>query len=628
MGWTTSSRKRIASAAASLILLPALLVWAAEPGLGAPRHGATIGDTLKYPKGFTNFGYANPNAPKGGSLTLSAQGSFDTLNPFSLKGRAPLMMGALVFESLTENSLDEPFSVYGLLAESMDIAADGMSVVFTLNPKARFADGRLVTAEDVVFSFEVLRSEAAQPFYRYYYNDVASVKALDRRRVRLRFSRRNRELPLIAGQISILPRHFYEGKDFGRDFVTKALGSGPYRVQAHKFGKSISYQRNPRYWGWREGVNRGKYNFDRIDVKFYRDQTVRLEAFKAGEFDFMSINSSKQWAVDVKGAKWDKGYLVREQLGHSNNAGIQGFVFNTRLPIFKDRDVRHALALAMDFDWSNRTLFYGQYTANHSYFSNSELAARGLPSPAELELLNPLRAQLPPAVFTKPVDVLGKEYRNIRQRLRAAKRMLVNSGWQVRDGRLTESKTGRVMRFTVTLVSAGFERIVEPYINNLRKLGAEVDMKVVDDAVYEELIKARNFQMVVSNYGQSQSPGNEQRDLWHSSAADQEGSRNLPGIKNPAVDALVEAVIKAPGRDALLVAVRALDRVLWHEHYLVPHWYIAYHRVTYWNKLRHPQSLPLYYNPLAFIPYWWEDPALAQGLAAAIKANQPFRPSR
>ena len=615
------------SAAAVGLLLVAMLGGEARPVRGVPRHGASMGGQLKYPKGFGHFNYANPRAPKGGRLTLSALGSYDTLNPFGLKGRAPLMLGALVFESLVENSLDEPFSVYGLLAESIDVAADGMSVVFTLHPKARFADGRPVTAADVVFSFAVLRSKAAQPFYRYYYNDITSVKALDKRRVRLRFSRLNRELPLIAGQVSILPRHIYEGKDFGRDFVAKALGSGPYRVQAHQFGKSISYQRNPDYWGWEAGINQGRYNFDRIVVKFYRDPTVQLEAFKARAFDFMAINSSKQWAVDAKGPKWDKGYLQREQLEHSNNAGIQGFVFNTRLPIFKDRNVRHALALAMDFNWSNRTLFYGQYTASHSYFSNSPLAARGLPTPAERKLLDPLRKQLPPAVFTTPVAVLGKKHRTIRQRLRVAKGMLNQAGWKVKKGILTESGTGRVMRFTVTLVSAGFERIVEPYINNLRKLGARVDMKVVDDAVYEKRIKSHNYQMVVNNFGQSQSPGNEQRDFWHSSSADQEGSRNLAGIKNQAVDALVEAVIQAPDRTSLVVAARALDRALWHGHYLVPHWYIPYHRVTYWNKFRHPPTLPLYYNPLGYISYWWHSPQRAQALAAAIEAGQPFRPS-
>jgi microcin C transport system substrate-binding protein len=611
-------------AALLLALAATTLATAGGGAAGRERHGEAIDGALKYGAGFSHFDYANPKAPVGGKLTLSAQGSFDTLNPFSLKGRAPLLLGGLVFESLTENSLDEPFSIYGLLARSIEIAPDGMSVTFRLNPKARFSDGKPVTAEDVIFSFRMLRSKAASPFYRYYYKDISSLKALDRRTVRLGFSRRNKELPLIAGQVPVLPRHFYEGKDFGRDFVQRALGSGPYTVAKHDFGKSIRYARNPKYWGWGEGVNRGKYNFAEIEVKFYRDDTVRLEALKAGEFDFMRIASSKQWAVDVAGSKWDKGYVVKELLKHRNNAGIQGFVFNTRLPIFRQREVRHALALAMDFEWSNRTLFYGQYTANHSYFSNSELAAVGLPSPEELKLLEPWRGKVPEAVFSKPVGVLGKAYKTVRERLRAAKRMLSRAGWEVNGGVLTHSETARKMRFTVTLVSPAFERVVEPFLNNLRKLGVRATAKVVDDAVYEKVIKAHDFEMVVGSFGQSQSPGNEQRDYWHSAAADQEGSRNLPGIRNPAVDALVEALIKAPNRKALITATRALDRVLWHEHYLVPHWYIAAHRVTYWNKLSHPKTLPLYYNPLSFLMYWWVEPGKERGLAAAVQAGRRF----
>ncbi len=609
-------------------LLAALLLWAGPALAERARHGAALGAALKYPAGFTHYGHANPAAPKGGRLALPAFGKYDTLNPFTLKGRAPLLLQGLVFETLMDTSADEPFSVYGLLAESIEIAADGRSVIFRLDPRARFADGRPVTAADVVFSFKVLRSEAATPFYRFYYNDVSSVQALDKRTVRLGFARKNRELPFIAGQIPVLPKHVYGEGDFGRDFVRKALGSGPYRVERFDIGKNIIYGRRKDYWGRKLGVNRGRYNFDQMVVKYYRDQFVMLEALKAGEIGFMAINSSKQWAVNVKGKKWDKGYIVKERLKHSNNAGMQGFIFNVRLPIFRNREVRHALALALDFEWSNRTLFYGQYTANDSYFANSELAARGLPSPGELKLLEPYRKHLAPAVFTKPVQALGKRYKSIRARLRAAKRMLGGAGWKVRQGILTEAATGRKMSFTVTLVSPAFERIVEPYLNNLRKLGVRAKIKVVDDAVYEKLIKGHKYEMVVANFGQSQSPGNEQRNFWHSSAADQDGSRNLIGIKNPAVDALVEAVINAPGRKALVTATRALDRALWHEHFIVPHWYIPSHRVAYWNKLGRPKNPPLYYAPLGYLPYWWMDEAREQGLAAAMKNNRPFLPSR
>ncbi|RMF91885.1 MAG: ABC transporter substrate-binding protein [Nitrospinota bacterium] len=591
------------------------------------RHALALGTEPKYPPGFAHFDYADPQALKGGVLTLSSLGTFDKLNPFSLKGISPLLLGGLVFESLTESSLDEPFAVYGLLAESMAVADDQLSITYRLNPRARFADGTPVTAADVVFSFQILRSEAASPFYRYYYRDIQEVEALDQHTVRLRFARRNPELPLIAGQVPILPKHFFAGKDFERDFISSVLGSGPYVVKDFAFGKYIRYRRNPEYWGRDLNVNVGKYNFDEIVVKYYRDDTVRLEGLKAGEFDFLWVNNSKQWALDVAGDKWEKGYLVKETLRHHNTAGMQGFVFNLRRPIFQNRDVRHALSLAFDFEWSNRTLFYGQYTRNDSFFDNSELAAEGLPSPEELKLLEPLRPYLPPAVFTEP---MGKpeQYRSIRQRLRAAKRLLRKAGWKIQNGVLTETKTGRQMRFTITLVSPAWQRIVEPYIANLRKLGVQATMKLVDESIYERIIRTRDFDMVVEVFPQSQSPGNEQRDYWHSDAADIEGSRNIIGIKNLAVDALVEAIITAPTRRELLTATHALDRVLWHEHYVVPHWYIDRHRITYWNKFSYPQTLPLYYTPLSHLMFWWVDPEKERALAAAMAQNRPLRLNR
>jgi microcin C transport system substrate-binding protein len=430
---------------------------------------------------------------------------------------------------------------------------------------------------------------------------------------------------MIAGQVSILPKHFYSGKDFDRDFVTAALGSGPYIVKEFEFGKSIRYQRNPAYWGRELNMNVGKYNFDEIVVKFYRDDTVRLEGLKAGEFDFMAVNNSKQWAKDVDGDKWVKGYLVKETLPHRNTAGMQGFAFNLRRPFFQNREVRHALALALDFAWMNTTLFYGQYTANDSFFDNSELAAEGLPTPAELALLEPLRAHLSPAVFTEPLQALGKQYTDARERLRAAQGLLKKAGWEVRNGVLTETATGQVMRFTITLVEPSWQRIVEPYIASLNKLGVQATMKVVDESIYERLVRTHDFDMVVESIGQSQSPGNEQRDYWHSEAADQEGSRNLSGIKNSAVDALVETIITAGTREELVTATRALDRVLWHEHYVVPHWYIDRYRITYWNKFSHPATLPLYYSPLGYLMYWWVDTNKERALTEAVAANRALK---
>ncbi len=600
------------------------LLWGVAVRAGTPQHGLALGTSPHYPAGFAHFAYAEPRALQGGTLTLASLGGFDKLNPFSLKGRPPPLLSALVFESLTVSALDEPFAVYGLLAETIEVADDGLSVTYRLNPKARFADGMAVTAEDVVFSYTVLRSEAAVPTYRTYYRDITSVEALDRTTVRMAFRRVNRELQLITGQLPILPKHIYAGKDFEKDFLSLAVGSGPYSVKQFDFGKRIHYQRNAAYWGKTLNVNVGKYNFDDIVVKLYRDGIVLLEGLKAGEFDFMEVNNSKQWAKDVGGEKWDRGYLIKALLPHQNTAGMQGFAFNIRRPIFQQRDVRQALALALDFTWMNSSLFYKQYTAHESFFDNAELAAKGLPSAAELALLEPWRAQLPPAVFTTPMEGLGPAYTNLRQRLRAAQQLLKGAGWEVQNGVLTETTTGRPLRFTITLDQPDWQRLAEPYMDNLKKLGIQATMKIVDDSVYEGLLRTYDFDVVVAVFPQSQSPGNEQRSYWHSEGADEEGSANLIGIKHPAVDALVEAIITAEARADLVTAVQALDRVLWHEHYVVPHWYIAQHRVTYWNKLRYPQTLPRYYEPLQHVMYWWLDPDQARALAEARAAQQPL----
>lgn len=616
---------------AAWLLAPCLLwclLWAPLAQASEPQHGLALGTTVKYPPGFAHYAYADPQAIKGGVLTLASPGSFDKLNPFSLKGRAPLLLQALVFESLTERSLDEPFSEYGLLAESITVADDGLSVTYQLRPQARFADGQPVTAEDVVFSYAILRSEAALPTYRAYYRDLATVEALDRLRVRLTFTRHNRELPLIAGQLPILPKHIYEGQPFDRGFVQLAVGSGPYTVKDVAFGKRLRYERNPAYWGRDLNLNVGKYNFDAIVVKYYRDTTVILEALKAGEFDWLEVNHSKQWAKDVAGDKWDHGYLIKTALPHHNTAGMQGFVFNLRRPLFQQRAVRHALALALDFPWMNAALFYGQYTANASFFDNADLAATGLPTPDERTLLEPWRAQLPPAVFDEPMQGLGHAYADLRQRLRAAQQLLKQAGWEIRDGVLTETATGQALRFTITLDQPDLQRLVEPYIDQLRKLGVQAGMKLVDDSIYERLIRTHDFDMVLATFPQSQSPGNEQAEYWHSESADQEGSSNLIGLKHPAVDALVDAIASAPSRAALLTAVHALDRVLWHEHYVVPHWFINVHRLTYWNKLAYPATLPLYYESLTHLMYWWLDPAKAGALTEARAAKRPVAAGR
>ncbi len=604
--------------AAALLAFLAVFV-AAPPAWAEPRHGVSPDGEVKYPAGFSHYDYANPSAPKGGRLVLSRVVKFDKLNPFSLKGNdAPFILR--IFDTLGDASQDEPFSLYGLLAESIDIAKDGLSVTFKLRPQARFADGKPVTADDVVFTLNVLRSKAALPFFRFFYRDVKSVKALNRRTVRFEFSRRNRELPMILAGLSILPRHFYGQGDFGRDFNTQALGSGPYRVKDFEFGKFIRYERNKNYWGRDLNVNKGRYNFDEILIKIYGDPTVRKEGLKSGDFDFLWVFNSKDWATTFRGKQWDKGWIGNITLKHQNPAGMQGYVFNLRKSIFKNREVRQALALAMDFDWSNRNLFYGQYTANDSYFDNSELGATGLPSPEELKILEPLRGQLPEAVFTEPMGA-EKPQRSIRQRLREAKRLLAKNGWVVKNRRLVNAKTGRPMRFTVLMFQPAFARITEPFINNMKRLGVQADMKRVDSSIYEQRLRNFNYDMIVSSWGQAPSPGNEQMNYWHSRSANQPGSRNMIGLADKAVDTLVETLIAARTRKDLVTATRALDRALWHGNYVVPHWFIGYHRVSMWNKFKRPERTPLYYQPWSFLHFWWTTPGLQSTLKEARKSN-------
>lgn len=602
------------------VLILLMVAVFASQAAAKPRHGTSLEAVVKYPPGFAHYDYAQPGARKGGELVLSRAFGFDKLNPFSLKGRAAPLI-SLVFDSLADHALDEPFSQYGLLAESIDLAKDDLSVTFTLRSNARFSDGKPVRAEDVVFTFNTLLSQAATPLYRFYYRDVARVKAINQRKVRFEFSRKNRELGLILSEMSVLPRHFYQGQDFSRSFDTQVLGSGPYRVKAYEFGKYIVYERNKNYWGRKLNVNVGRYNFDQVRVTIYRDPTVEQEGLKKGDTNFLWVFNSKHWATNIRGRKWDKGWIVKELLKHNNTAGMQGYAFNLRQPIFQNREVRKAIALAMDFEWSNRNLFYGQYAELDSYFDNSELAAEGLPTPEELQLLEPLRAHLPPEVFTTPMGS-GKPRRPIRQRLREAKRLLNKNGWRYTNGVLTETKTGRPLRFTVLLAQPGFTRITEPFINNLKRLGIQASMKVVDSSVYVQRERKFDFDMIVGSWGVSQSPGNEQMNNWHSSSAGQEGSQNVIGIRNKAVDELVKTMIGAKTREHLIVATHALDRALWFGHYVVPHWFIGTHRVTYWNKFRRPAVLPKYYSPEQYLFYWWVDPKLEGQLKAAVSAGR------
>lgn len=572
-------------------------------------HGISIDGVLQYPKGFKRFHYTSPQARSGGTLVLHDLGSFEKMNPFTLKGSAPQGLSPYVFETLAVPSLDEPFSQYGLIAEDIELAADKKSVTFTLNPKARFSDGSPVSAEDVKFSLDTLKSEQAHPFYQMYFHDIESAEILDTRKVRFRFARPNRELHMISTQLPVLSKQFYSRNPFnpvdGHGAMTVPVGTGPYLVAEVLPGKSITYKKNPDYWARDLAVRKGMFNFETIVVKYFKDPVVSLEAFKAGEFDFMMVHIAKQWNRDLTGRRFDSGELIKKRFPHKNNAGMQGFAFNTRKPLFADPRVRRALGLAFDFEWTNKTLFFSEYNRNDSFFSNSNYAAKGLPDAGELKLLEPFRSQLPPEVFTQPLAPPTTDPpSSLRANMQEAKTLLEQAGWTVKEGILTNAG-GERFRFDILLADTAFERVIAPYVANLKKMGIEATYRTIDPALYADRIKNFDFDMVVTTYGQSQSPGNEQRDYWTTAAADRKGSKNLAGIKNPVVDGLVDAIIYAQTQHQLTSACRALDRVLWHGYYLVPNWYLANFRLAYAAKLKHPEQLPLYYSYDQWLDTWW-----------------------
>jgi microcin C transport system substrate-binding protein len=580
-------------------LIVALLIC--SPLLAA-EHGVAMHGEPKYGPEFQHFDYVNPDAPRGGTLSQHVIGTFDTLNSFQPKG-SPAAGTGYLYDSLTVQSEDEPFSQYGLLAESMEIAEDDSWVIYNLRPEARFADGHPVTAEDVVFSFNTLM-EKGRPFFSYYYADVKKVEAVDDHTVRFSFSgdMQNRELPLIVGQLQVLPSHYWSEHDFTQAGLQPPLGSGPYEVSEVKAGKRIVYQRRDDYWGKDLPVNRGRYNFDRLVFEYFLDETVALEAFKGGEYNFRDENNSKYWATAYESPALKQGKIVKQEVHHSRPQGMQGFVYNTRRELFQDRTLRRALILAFDFEWSNKHLFYGQYERTRSYFQNSELAATGLPSKEELELLEPWRDELPAEVFEQSyqpptTDGSGRP----RENLRRAQEMLREAGYSLNDGVLM-SPGGKPVTFEILLFSAAFERIVLPYARNLKALGVQAEVRRVDQPQYIERLKNFDYDMIVNTFAQSSSPGNEQRRYWHSDSADTPGSRNYIGISDPVIDDLVDKVISAPSREALITRCRALDRVLQWGYYVVPHWHVDYFRLAYTPELMHPDDLPPYSVAL---DAWW-----------------------
>jgi microcin C transport system substrate-binding protein len=586
-------------------VLPPLLILTTLAGaaLAAPQvwrsHGIAMHGDLKYPADFAHFDYVNPRAPKGGELRLAqAPGTFDSFNPFIIKGNpAAGVSGGLeqsyVYDSLMVHSADEPFSMYGLLAESVETPADRSWVSFTLRENARFADGKPVTVEDVIWTFHTL-VEKGQPLYRFYFANVASVEKTGPRQVRFRFQPGdNRELPLILGQLPVLPKHWWEGREFDKTSLEPPLGSGPYRLASFEAGRYVVYERRDDYWGRDLPVNVGRWNFDRIHFQYFRDADVAVEAFKGGEYDFRAENNSKIWATQYDIPAVKKGLIVKEEVPNQRTAGMQGFAYNLRRPIFKDPRVREALAYAFDFEWSNKTLFYGQYTRTRSYFDNSELAARGLPDAAELALLEPYRGRIPDEVFTRAYEPPRSDGPGgMRANLKKAVGLLAEAGWTPKDGVMTHAETGEVLSFEILLVAPAFERISLPFAKNLERIGVKAKVRTVDDTQYRRRVDDFDFDMIVAGFAESSSPGNEQRDYWGSESAARNGSRNVIGIRDPVIDELVEKLIASPDREALVTRTRALDRVLQWGYYVIPHWHITSDRLIYWRKLDRPETTP------------------------------------
>jgi len=577
-------------------------------------HAMTLGDAPKYGPGFTHLDYVNPNAPKGGEVRLYAIGSFDSFNPFIIKGDPATGLG-LLFEPLLASADDDMLSEYGMIAESVEVPEDLSWVIYNLRPEARFHDRSPVTADDVVFSFQMLK-EKGLPFYRFYYANVAKAEALGPHRVKFTLTGPpNRELPQIVGQIQVSSKVYWATRDFTKTTLEPPIGSGPYRIKTFEPGRQITYERVKDYWGADLPIRRGQFNFDVIRYDYFRDQVVALEAFKAHQYDYRAENSSKDWATGYDFPARRNGLVKVASLPNSVPVGMQGFVFNTRRSKFQNPLVRQAIGLAFDFEWSNRTLFFGQYTRTTSFFENSELAARGKPTPEELKLLEPWRGKIPDEVFTEvynPPATSGDG--NIRPNLRKAVRLLRSAGYKVVDNRLIEPATGKPIEIEFLLVTPAFERVATPLIRNLRRLGIHGRIRTVDSAQYQVRVREFDYDVVIFTFGQSLSPGNEQRNYWSSEAADRPGSRNLAGVKNPAIDALVEKIVGAHDRKSLVIACRALDRVLLWSHIVIPQWHIAADRVAWWDRFGRPAKKPEF--GVGFMS-WWIDPAKDAALARA-----------
>ncbi|WP_413204274.1 extracellular solute-binding protein [Rhodospirillum sp. A1_3_36] len=605
----------VAALTAAALSAAVLSASFALPNLGraedtpAPAHGLAMYGTPKYPADFTHFDYVNPDAPKGGDIRLATIGGFDSLNPYVIKGDSAAGLG-LTYDTLMVSSADEAFTKYGLIAESVEVPKDRSWVRFTLRPEAKWSDGEPITAEDVAFSMETLRTKGL-PLYNAYYSSVTNVEVEDERTVRFDFEEgENRELPLIVSELPILPKHYWKDRDFTAVTLDIPVTSGPYAVKDFEPGRYITLERRDDYWAKDLPVNRGKNNFDTIRYDYYRDSTVMFEAFKAGAIDFRQEMSAKAWATKYDFPAAEDGRVIKETLDHHRVEGMQGFVYNMRNPLFADPKVREALANAFDFEWTNQTLSSGELKHHRSYFDNSDLAATGLPSEAELAILEPLRDDIPKRVFTEEYNPPSTAPPGgLRANLKKALDLLREAGWSVKDGKLVNGE-GKPFSFEILLVQPEFEKIILPMAKNLERLGIDVSIRTVDTAQYINRLTQFDYDMIVGSWGQTESPGNEQRDFWSSAAADTPGSRNLAGIKNPALDKVIDQLIASPSREDLVTRVHALDRILQWSFLVIPQFYFGADFIAHWDIFGHPPTP----SKGVQLMTWWIDPEKAASL--------------
>lgn len=588
----------------------------AEPASADPvtrAHGLSMLGDPALPADFRYFPYVNPDAPKGGEVALSAVGTFDSFNPYIIRGTAPSDIGR-IYDALLIASSDEAATTYGHLAQTVEIPESRNWVAFELRPEARFHDGKPIMAEDVAWTFETLRSKG-RPFYRQYYADVDSVAVEGPRRVVFRFkSNLNRELPQILGEMAVLPKHWWAGRDFTQPLMTPPLGSGPYRIDRFEPGRTMTFRRVADWWARDLPTGRGTNNFDVLRTEYFRDATIAMEAFKAGQIDFRQENVAKDWATAYGFPAVARGLVKREEVRHHRPTGMQGFAMNSRRAVFKDARVRQALAWAYDFQWANKNLFYGSYTRTTSYFSNSDLASSGVPEGAELALLEPYRDKLPPELFTEEFKLpVTDGSGNNREQLTRSLALLREAGWEVKKRQLVNA-AGTPMSFEILLSQPAFERVALPYVQNLSRLGITARVRTVDPAQYQRLTDSFDFDMTVAVFGASDSPGNEQFGYWSCASAATEGSDNLMGVCSPVIDALVAQVIGAETREQLLTATHALDRVLLWNWFIIPQWHLQTLRLAYWDRFARPEK-----SIRAGLDFetWWIDQKRAAATDAA-----------